>query len=336
MGVRSTRFFVVLAPLLALLAAAALSCRDDSQHAPATKVTTSEPLRRFEYTQVHMGVPVRLVVYATDETAAVNACRAAYARVKQIDDAASDYKKSSELNELVRQAATRPVKVSQDLWVLLKESQRLAQATDGAFDVTVGPLVQLWRTARRTKQLPSQADIDAAKSLVGWQKVHLDEAARTVKLAAPNMKFDLGGIAKGYAGDHAIQVLKQRGITSALYEAGGDIIVSDPPPGAQGWRIALQHSGPDMPAELTIANTAVSTSGDTEQFVEIAGKRYSHVVDPKTGIGLTNRSMATVQAPQGIHTDALSTALTLIGEERAKELLKHYPGAKAWVRTVKD
>jgi thiamine biosynthesis lipoprotein len=218
----------------------------------------------------------------------------------------------------------------------LKESQRLAQATDGAFDITVGPLVQLWRTARNTKQLPSPQDIETAKSLVGYQKIQLNEADQTVKLPTPGMKLDLGGIAKGYAGDHAIQVLKDHGIASALYEAGGDIVVSNPPPDMQGWRVALQHSGDKMPSELTIANCAVSTSGDTEQFVEISGKRYSHVVDPKTGVGLTNRSMATVQAPQGIHTDALSTALTIIGEGRAKDLLKHYPDAKAWVRTMKD
>jgi thiamine biosynthesis lipoprotein len=283
-----------------------------------------------------MGVPVRLVVYATDENAAVNACRAAYARVKQIDDIASDYRKTSELNQLCARAATQPVRVTDDLWTLLKESQRLSQVTDGAFDITVGPLVQLWRAARKSGQMPKPEEIEAAKKLVGWQKVQLNDADHTVKLALPDMKLDLGGIAKGYAGDQAMIVLKQHGIQSALFEGGGDIVLSDAPPNAPGWRIALRYSGDQMPKELTLANCAVSTSGDTEQFVEINGKRYSHVVEPKTGMGLVNRSMATVTAPLGIHTDGLSTALTLVGEAKANEVLKAYPGARGWVRTVHD
>ena len=337
-------WFSVAATVAALLAVAGASCDSSRpQGQPASGVTptaatipTSQPLSRFEYAQIHMGVPVRLVVYATDENAAVNACRAAYARVKVIDDAASDYKKTSELNQLVATAATRPVKVSDDLWTLLKESQRLSAVTDGAFDITVGPVVQLWRKARESKRLPDEKEVEAARERVGWQKVQLDDAGRTVKLAVPGMKLDLGGIAKGYAGDEAMKVLNAHGIRSALFEGGGDIVVSDAPPGAPGWKVGLRHSGDRMPAELTIENCAVSTSGDTEQFVEIDGTRYSHVVDPATGRGLTSRSMATVRAPLGIYTDGLSTAATLVGEDRVHELLKHYPGAEAWVRTVRD
>jgi thiamine biosynthesis lipoprotein len=354
MALRPTYCFVAAAGAL-LVAIASLSCQRDDAQAPqrspvtsparptdstaaaaATTLPTTQPLARFEYTQIHMGVPVRLVVYATDENAAVNACRAAYARIRQIDDIASDYRKTSELNQLCARAATQPVKVSDDLWTLLKESQRLSQVTDGAFDITVGPLVQLWRAARKSGQMPKPDDIESAKTLVGWQKVQLNEADHAVKLAMPNMKLDLGGIAKGYAGDQAMIVLRQHGIRSALFEGGGDIVLSDAPPNAPGWRIALRYSGDNMPKELTLANAAVSTSGDTEQFVEINGRRYSHVVNPKTGIGLTNRSMATVTAPLGIHTDGLSTALTLVGEAKANEVLKTYPGARAWVRTVHD
>jgi thiamine biosynthesis lipoprotein len=283
-----------------------------------------------------MGVPVRLVVYASDETAAVNACRAAYGRIRQIDDAASDYKKTSELNRVVAEAATRPVKVSDDLWTLLVESRRLSELSDGAFDITVGPVVQLWRTARQTKKLPDAAEIEEAKKRVGWRHVDLNEADRTVRLGIPGMKLDMGGIAKGYAGDQAIAVLREQGIGSALYEGGGDIVVSGAPPGAAGWRIALRYSGEEMPKELTLADAAVSTSGDTEQYVEIGGKRYSHVVDPKTGIGLTSRSMGTVSGPRGIWTDGLSKVVTMVDEGKRADVLKAYPGTRAWVRTVHE
>src|SRR5688500_16998643 len=176
MGLRLVYSFVV--SILAMVAVMASVCCDHhgSQgqagtgvtSEPATRPATSRSaLSRFEYTQIHLGVPVRLVVYATDETAAVNACRAAYARVRQIDDAASDYRKTSELNQLAKVAATQPVKVSPDLWTLLKESQRLAEVTSGGFDITVGPLVQFWRTAPQTRQLPSAGQIHSARQLVG-------------------------------------------------------------------------------------------------------------------------------------------------------------------------
>jgi thiamine biosynthesis lipoprotein len=353
MGLRLLHALVVWSVAL-VTAVSTVCCNHGTQGQADTGVTSSAMSRpatsrasigtlpaigsrsRFEYTQIHMGVPVRLVVYATDETAAVNACRAAYARVRQIDDAASDYKKTSELNRLIVDAVGKPVKVSDDLWALLSESQRLWEISDGAFDITVGPLVQLWRAARQTKQLPSSEDIEEAKKRVGWRHVQLNEADRTVRLAIPGMKLDLGGIAKGYAGDQAIKVLQSHGVGSALYEGGGDIVVSGAPPGSDGWRIALKYSGEEMPQELTLADAAVSTSGDTEQYVAIGGKRYSHVVDPRTGIGLTSRSMGTVSGPRGIWTDGLSKVVTMVDEAKRAGVLKAYPGTRAWVRTVHE
>lgn len=304
--------------------------------APATTAasTTQSALARFEYTQVHMGVPVRLVVYATDENAAVNASRAAFKRIAEIDDAASDYKTTSELNRLLAPATTRPVKLSDDLYTLFAESLRLSELSDGAFDISAGPFIRLWRQARRFGQLPPQAEIVKARQVVGWRKIALDPQAHTVRLAVSGMKIDFGGIAKGYAGDQAIAVLRRHGIRSALCEAGGDIVVSDPPPGKPGWSIRIADPGKDQPAEMFVSDCGISTSGDTEQFVEIAGKHYSHVVDPRTGWAVTSRAMGTILAPKGIYSDALSKTVYLVGPEKAPEILKHYPGAKAWVRTV--
>jgi len=296
--------------------------------------TTQSSLTRFEYAQIHMGMRCRLVVYAASEDSAVEACRAAFARVAEVDRVASDYLIDSELNRMVRAAATQPVKVSDDLWTLLTEAHKLSERTDGAFDITVGPYVKLWRKARQQKALPGKAEIAAAGALVGYQKVMLDPKSQSVRLALPGMKLDLGGIAKGYAGDHAIATLRAKGIRSAFYEAGGDIVVADAPPGKEGWAIGIADHGPAIPESLVLANSAISTSGDTEQFVEIEGRRYSHVVDPRTGIGMTARAMGTVTGPRGLWTDGLSKSVYLIPADKVDELLNHYPGTKAYVRTV--
>jgi thiamine biosynthesis lipoprotein len=232
---------------------------------------------------------------------------------------------------LCDQAGKGPVKVSDDLFRVLDYAQQVADASGGAFDVTVGPLVQLWRTARKTQTLPTASALADARSRVGWQKLKLDATNRTAELTVPGMRLDLGGIAKGYACDEAIRVLREYGIRSALVEAGGDIVVSDPPSGQRGWTI---DTTPDVSINLQttlIHDEAISTSGHAAQFVEIGGVRYSHVVDPRTGLGLTNHYTATVIAPRGITTDALSTAATIVGPREAERFVKRF-GARAFVR----
>ena len=321
----------------ALLGAGGLGC-DHTKPSAATRPGIAAPspaLSRFEYSQIYMGVRTRLVVYASDETAAVNACRAAFKRVGQVEDAASDYRKDSELMKLCATAATRPVRLSDDLYTLLTTAQEISRRTDGAFDITVGPYVLLWRAARKNKTLPDPAELAAASKLVGWQKLQIDPATRSARLTVSGMKLDLGGIAKGYAGDCALQTLREHGINSALFEAGGDIVVSDAPPGEAGWKIEPEDPGPDTPKLLTLHNCAVSTSGDTQQFVEIGGKHYSHVVDPHTGIGLTTRAMATVVAPKGLWSDPLSKPAAMLPRAKLDELLKQYPGTVAYPRVLK-
>jgi thiamine biosynthesis lipoprotein len=288
-------------------------------------------LQRYNYAQIKMGVQARLVVYAPDEPTAENACRAAFGRVEALENAMSDYRRGSELLRLCDQAGDGPVKVSDELFFVLQKGQEFAQKTAGAFDVTVGPEVALWRKARKTRQLPTTQEIDSALEKTGWKLMELDPSEKTVRLSKPGMKLDLGGIAKGYAGDEAIRVLRENGINSALFEAGGDIVVSDPPPGTDGWVIKIENAGA-APDKLTLRNCAVSTSGDTVQFVEIDGIKYSHVVDPRTGHALTNHYAATIVSKRGIDTDALSTAVCVMGPEGMKTA-KTY-AAHGWLRKV--
>lgn len=291
-------------------------------------------LARFTYTEPHMGTRFKIILYAPDEAAANRAAKAAFERIATLDSIMSDYRPTSELMQLCKKAGGDPVRVSEDLWHVLGRSQEISRDSDGAFDVTVGPIVRLWRQARKTKQLPDAKELAKALELVGYDKVKLDEKARTVQLLKPGMQLDLGGIAKGYAADAALAVLKKQGIDRALVAAGGDIAVSAPPPGTEGWTVGIAPlEDPDSkPARfLLLRDAAVSTSGDAEQFVEIDGKRYSHIVDPKTGLGLIGRSSVTVVAPHCMTSDGLDTAVSVMGPERGLKLIEKTDGVSAYI-----
>ena len=285
--------------------------------------------RAFTFRQVQMGGEFRLKLYAADEPAANRAAAAVGRRVKALSAALSDYHPGSELNRLCdRYAVGEPERVSDDLFAVLAAARRIGAASGGAFDVTVAPLVRLWRIARRRGELPDPRDLAAARSRVGWDRYTLDPAARTVTFTAPDVRLDFGGIAKGYAADAALAVLREHGVTSALIDAGGDLRLGDPPPDSDGWRIGLASlAAPDAPPTrfVTLSNCAVATSGDAYRAVEIDGVRYSHIVDPHTGLGLTERSSVTVIAPDGTTADALASAVSVLGPERGLRLLDKSP-----------
>ena len=201
----------------------------------------------------------------------------------------------------------------------------LAEETGGAFDVTLGPVIRLWRDARKQKRLPDPAALAEARGRCGFRNLVLDAAARTVSLKMPGMLLDLGGIAKGYAADEALRVLRDHGIRSALVAASGDLAIGDPPPGKTGWRVGIDSlNAPEskFTRVLELRNAAVSTSGDTEQFLEIGGVRYSHIIDPATGMGLTDRIAVTVVAEKGIDADGLATAVSVLGMQRGLEFVE--------------
>lgn len=301
--------------------------------AVATRGFCHDPeLRRFEFSQIHMATRFRIVLYARDQATATRASNAAFARIKTLDNIMSDYQPRSELMRLSKHAGGPPVKVTEDLFRVLAAAQALAKRSDGAFDVTVGPVVRLWRRARRQHELPEPERLARAQKLVGYDKLRLDAKARTVQLPKPGMLLDLGGIAKGYAADEALAVLKQMGIPSALVAGGGDIAVGAPPPSSTGWRIGIAplESPEKKPTRyLRLHDAAVSTSGDVEQHVEIGGKRYSHIVDPRTGQALVGRSSVTVIAPNGTTSDSLATAVSVLGPKRGAELIESIQGAAA-------
>lgn len=335
---------------------------------PATAQAAEQPLEAVE---PHMGTLVRIKLFAADEHQARSSFRAAFDRIAQLDAILSDYKPESELNRLCRAPAGRPVAVSEDLFRVLAASQELAVQTGGAFDVTLGPVIRLWRQARKENRLPGAAALQEASTRCGYRKMHLDAQQRAATLDEPGMQLDLGGIAKGYAADAALEILRGRGIRSALVAISGDIVCGDPPPGKRGWKIAAdplpekvsRNRGTvtsatrksrgisvDLPARLTVpdfltpsepgagfapvlelSNAAISTSGDAQQHLDAGGERYSHIIDPATGQGITSGIGVTVIAPRGMQADGLATAVSLLGVERGIKLIDEQPETAALI-----
>jgi thiamine biosynthesis lipoprotein len=213
--------------------------------------------------------------------------------------------------------------VSPLLLDLLAKSLEFARRTDGRFDPTLGPLTKLWRETRRVGKLPGPGTLAAAKSSSGFRLLELDKTAGTVTLTQPGMRLDLGGIAKGYAADAMFDVMKSKGFPATCIAAGGDLRLGDPPPGKSGWAVGMKTLEKDSTSgHLTLSNCAVSTSGDLQQAVEIDGVPYAHIIDPKTGLGLTRHLAVTIIAPNATTSDALATAACVAGADHAEAMAK--------------
>lgn len=292
----------------------------------------SATLERYTFESVEMAVPIRITLYAQSEEQARRASEAAFWRFRDLNTRLSDYQAESEIRQLCDFSLPGHfTRVSRDLWFVLRESVRFAELTEGAFDPTVGQVVRLWRHARKSKKLPPAEKIAETLQTVGYQNILFRESDRGVGFTETGyekrVRIDLGGIAKGYAIDEALRVMRLYGVTRALVDAGGDVGLGDPPPGKRGWKLAVIPLEKDAePTKFWIlANCGVANSGDLYQFVEINGKRYSHIVDPKTGLGLTNRRMVSVVAPNALSADALASALSVMDLEKGRVLVESLP-----------
>jgi thiamine biosynthesis lipoprotein len=282
-----------------------------------------------------MGVPWTITVYAQRQVSGQAAIAAAFAEISRLEGILSDYDPDSELSRLSAASPTSaPVAVGDDLWRVLREAVAWRDASAGAFDPTIGPLTTLWRQSRRSGVMPRADKLAAARQAVGPDTLILDVDRRTAMLVAPAMRLDLGGIGMGYAIDRGMEVLVERGIGSAMIDASGDIAVSGPPPGKATWTIevAAFSDGGDgrRPVTLELVDAAVTTSGDAFQAVEIDGVRYSHVVDPRTGLGVAGPAAVTVIAADCTTADAVATAANVLGPEAGLAFVETVPGAAAW------
>lgn len=288
--------------------------------------------RKFVFERPLMGTRFAITCYGEDEAVAKKAAGEAFAVGMQINSVASDYLPDSELMQLSKKIG-QPVKVSPLLAELLDASFTIAAASDGAFDPTLGPLTKLWRQTRESKELPDPELLAKTRALCGWKDAVWDRQAGTILLKKPGMQLDLGGIAKGFTAEKMFAVMLKSGFPRTCIAAGGDLRLGDPPPGKTAWNVGLQTFDEEKPEQVVpLLNCAVSTAGDLHQFVEIGGKRYSHIIDPRTGLGMTERLAVSVIAPTGTLSDGLDTTACVMGADKAEEFALKNGATKAIVR----
>ena len=288
--------------------------------------------------QMIMGTFVHVVAVAEDSGTAKKCVRAALEEIHKVDDLMSDYKSDSEISRANREAGERAVRLSESTYEVLQRSVEFSEMTGGAFDITVGPLVALFRNAKESKVAPSEEQIAQARSKVGFEKLKLNNENKTVQFSENGMLLDMGGIAKGYAIDKAIEAAKRSGAIGAMVDIGGDVrCFGLPPEGKDHWLIGLQDpnsaiegiEGGGLLLVLKITNAAVATSGDYQQFVFIEGKRYSHIMDRRTGTSAEGLSSVTIIADNATDADALATSVSVMGAEKGLILIEKLQNTEA-------
>lgn len=296
--------------------------------------------QRQEFFHPQMGTLFQIILYAKDTSQGQAVARQLFARIDSLNATFSDYLENSEITRLSASAGTgQKVKVSRDMWRLLRISHKISHASDGAFDLSIGPLTKLWRRAFRQNQFPDLKEVEAARQKVNYRAIQFYPLSRKVQLQTAGMRLDAGGIAKGFAVDECFKLLHQAGIHSALVAAGGDIRVGAAPPDKPHWVIASKGSssqGAVVDQELYFYQKAVSTSGDTYRFLEWEGQRYSHIIDPRTGLGMQHRQFTRVSGPSSAWVDGLDTAANVMSPADREKLMKKFPRYKLEQYESKD
>jgi len=290
--------------------------------------------------RIVMGTFSRIVVLARSEAAAQACIAAAFEQQRRVDELMSNYQEDSELSRVNRLAFQEPVPVSEETFAVLEKAKQYSEFSEGAFDVTVGPLGELWHAAGEANVPPTEAQIAEARGKVGYEKLLLDPQARTVRFAVEGMRLDLGGIAKGYAIDLSVQALKKRGAVGGMVDIGGDVMCFGAPgKDRDAWVVGLQDPtvAPDdlgtdkLLLKLQVSDAAVTTSGDYRRFTQIQGQKESHIMDRRSGHGASKLVSVTVIAPDAIGADALATAVSVLGQEKGLALIESLPDTEAIV-----
>ena len=300
-------------------------------------VSGAASLSRWEFKEPHMGTLFRLTLFAENFKVARNAARKAFKRISDIEASLTTYRDNSELNRLCRNAYKTPQVVSCDLFNVLQESHHLSEISDGAFDVTIRPLINLWKNQARKDKLPTPHQLTQARELVDYRHILYNRTIRSVRLARKNISIDFGAIGKGYAADAALDVLKDNGILSVIIDAGGDLRLGDPPPGQKFWAVVVNPGHRIRPSiRLGLSNCGIATSSDGLKFFEIDNKRYSHIIDPSTGLSVEHSGLVTVMASKASIADALATALNVMGPESGIRLAEKLNDVEACFFSVTD
>ena len=287
--------------------------------------SAASQMTRFSFTESKMGAPFTIVFYSKDSVQAVSIAKRCFVLVDSFNFIFSDYIDTSELSNLSKTAGVNsiPVKLSPALYDILIQSKKAYELSEGAFDITMGPLSKLWRKARKQQLFPTDSTVRSIRNLIGFNKLIFDTLNHTVRLTQPGMQLDLGGIAQGYVAQKVIDFLLSQKITQALINASGDIVMSGAPVNKEGWVVGVnlpEKTDELLNQKLILKNQAVTTSGDAYQFIEKDGIRYSHIINPITGYGVTFHRNVTVIAADGATADWLATACSILSLKKAKKL----------------
>ena len=284
-----------------------------------TGIKSSEDrIEKYSFSQTCMGTTFKIVVYTqysyTKTTAII---KQAYNLAEEMNSIFSDYMADSEVGKFNRCEPNKPQLASPYLLDLLKISRKINVSTKGSFDPTCGSLSKLWRLAKRTNKLPLSEELTLAKHACGFSNLKINYKSAHITKLNPLTRLDFGGIAKGYTADKMLKLLKNEGLPSSSIVAGGDIVTGEAPPGKDSWEVQIipYRDKGVKPMTIRVTNSAVSTSGNTEQTIKIKNQRYSHILDPTSGLGLIHNNAATVIAPSGTQSDPLATALCIGGKD---------------------
>jgi len=282
-------------------------------------------LKPLKQTEMIMGTLVEITVIPGNE----KAIREAFEALKKVDLLMSTYKEDSEISILNREGKAQ---VSEETLEVIEDAIKFSNLTDGAFDITCRPLINLWKKAKKEEKLPAEMEIEEAISLVGYQRIILE--GNQIRLEKKGMQIDLGGIAKGYAVDKAIEALKKNGIKRALVNAGGDLYALGIDPQGEKWQIGVQDPREEdkIIDIIKVKDKAVATSGDYRRYFTLEGKRFSHIVNPKTGLTVQDVPMSvTIIGPDATTTDALSTGVFVLGPEEGMKLIESLPEVEGMI-----
>jgi FAD:protein FMN transferase len=290
----------------------------------------------FSETRPAMGTTFEIHLYAADGARARELFEAAFEEIERVEAALSNYRPASELSRINAQAGAGPVVTDPEVFALVERAFEYSRLSEGAFDITVGRLMKAWGFFRGAGRFPSDEELARARAQAGWRRVALDPARRSVRFLAPGLELDPGGIGKGYALDRVAALLRESGVTAALLTSGSSSVYAlGAPPGKAGWTVRV----PDplerarTLSEVVLKDRSLSTSGNYEKFFRVGGRTYCHIMDPRTGRPVEGVLQTTVLAPEATDSDALSTAVFVLGPERGARLLGGMPGTAAFVVT---
>jgi len=294
--------------------------------------------KKFLFTQTKMGSPLNIIIVEKDSTNATILAQQCFQLVDSFSHIYSDYDSTSELSTLCNSNSSYPKKVSPALLDILLLSKKAFQKSQHSFDISIGRLSLLWRKSRKEHAFPSATMVAEAKNKVGFQYLQIDSANKTVSILKPGLRLDLGGIAKGYIAQKVIDFLLYKGVQSALVDAGGDISMSGAPPHSNGWVVGVnvpEQTDELLNTKLSLQNISVATSGDAYQYIVHNGKKYAHIIDPRTGYGVSFQRNVTVIAKDGATADWLATACSILPIKNAYAVAKK-ANAEVFITVLKN